>query len=152
MQPLAEFRRDLCRRGREGVGQFQHQLLVAVKEIAFLVPVQIADLLIAQSCRLTCGRVDVNSKGAFHQLGGADLAKHFQPTRNQINLFERLAEFCVSDKKVRMSGDGIQRRNIFPQPLTGKTANQCYLQSFEPGYSQASRFGQAKTDSGFFRW
>jgi hypothetical protein len=130
LQPFAQFGRDLCRRSSDGVGEFQDQLLVAVEEIAFLIPVQTADLFIAQSCRLTCGRVDVDSKRAFHQLGCADLAQNFERSGNQIDLFQRLAEFCVSDEEVRVSGDGIQRGNFFPQPLTGKTANQCYLQAF----------------------
>ena len=74
LQPLAQLRRDARGRGGEGVGQFQHQFLVAVKDIALLMPIQVANLLIAQSCRLTCGRVDVNSKRALNQFGGANLS------------------------------------------------------------------------------
>jgi len=49
LQPLAELRRDSRRRNRECVSQFEHQLLVAVEQIAFRIPVQVADLIVADS-------------------------------------------------------------------------------------------------------
>jgi hypothetical protein len=131
-KPLAEAGPQLVghlrRRGGDSVGQFQHQLLVGIKQIAFAVPVQIADLLVTQSCRLTCGRVDVNSKRALNQLGGTNLPENFELVVNQIHLFQGLAELCVGNQKIRMSGNGLQWSNVLAQTLTRELSDDVHFE------------------------
>ena len=93
MQALALLRCDARRRDRESVRQFEHQLLVAIEQIAFLVPVEVADLLVADSSRSADGRADVDSKRALDLLGHAKLGKFLQLRRDQVGLVQREAEF-----------------------------------------------------------
>jgi hypothetical protein len=118
----------LRRRCRYCIRKFQNQLLVGIKQIAFAVPVQIADLLITQSCRLTCGRVDVNSKRALNQLGGTNLSQNFELVVNQIYLFQSLAELRIGNQKIRMSGNGLQWSNVLAQTLTRELSDDVHFE------------------------
>src|SRR5215831_13332104 len=62
LQPLPQFGRYLGGRSGNGVRQLQHQLFIGRKEIAFRVPVEVAELIIAQACASAPGRVNVDSK------------------------------------------------------------------------------------------
>jgi hypothetical protein len=77
-QAPAEVVTDARRGGGEGIRQLQNQFLVGVEEVAFLVRVQVTNLIVADAYGSASGRVDIDSKGAFHQLGGANLAQPFQ--------------------------------------------------------------------------
>jgi hypothetical protein len=92
------------------------------------VPVQIADLLVTQACRLTCGRVDVDSKRALNQLGGANLAQKFKLLVNQMDLLQRLAELRIRNQKIRMGSNRFKGRNIPPQTLACKLADQIHFE------------------------
>jgi hypothetical protein len=122
-QLLCNFRR----RGRQGVRQFQYELFIGREKVAVSVPVEVADLFVAQPCVSATGRVNVDSKRTLHQLGCANLPQYFQLRRDKIGLLQRHAEFCVWDQDVRMRGNRFQRSNIFTQPLPCELADQRYL-------------------------
>jgi hypothetical protein len=117
----------LSRRCRNGIRQFQHQLLVGIKDIAFAVPIQVTDLLVTQSCRLTCGRVDVDSKRTFNQLGGTNLAEDFELVVHQVDLLKCLAELRIGDQKIRMGSNRFKGRNIPSQTLARKLTDQIHF-------------------------
>jgi hypothetical protein len=74
LEPLAQFWSHLRRRCRDRVRQFQHKFFIRREEVAFRVPVQVADLIVAQACASATGRVNVDSKRTFHQLGRTNLS------------------------------------------------------------------------------
>jgi hypothetical protein len=113
LQSLPQFGSHLGGRSRNGVCQFQDQLFIGRKEIAFRIPVQIADLVVAQACPSAPGRVNVDSKRAFHQLGRANLSQDFQLRRNQVGFLQRHAELGIRNQHVRVRGNRLQRRNVF---------------------------------------
>jgi hypothetical protein len=127
LQALPQVRRYFCRRSGNCISQFQYQLFLGTKQIAFGIPVQVLDLLVTDACASAPGRVDVDSKRAFHQFGRAYLRQHFQFRRHQIGFVQRQAELGVSDKNIRMAGHCVQRRNIFAQPFSGQLADQRYF-------------------------
>jgi hypothetical protein len=137
LQALAQLGSDIRRSRSDCIRQFENEPLVGVEEVAFLVPVQVANLLVRQARRLTCGGVDIDSKRTFHQLGSAYLPQHFEAVRNEIRFLERHAEFCISDDEIRMSGKCVQRSNVFTEAFAGETTNECNLQCFEHNLSSA---------------
>jgi hypothetical protein len=122
-QLLCNFRR----RGRQGVRQFQDQLFLGREKVTLSVPVEVADLIVAQTCASAPGRVNVDSKRTLHQLGGANLRQNFQLRRHKVRFLQRHAELCVWDQYIRMSGNRFQRSNIFTQPFPREPADQRYL-------------------------
>ena len=116
-QPLTEFICHLGRRGGHGIRQFQNQFLVGIKQIAFTVPVKVADLFITQACRLTCGRIDVDSKRTLNQFGRANLSQYFQLSIYQIDLLECLAELRIGDHEVRMGSHILEGAMSLPRCL-----------------------------------
>ena len=94
-------------------------------------PIQITDLLITQACRLTCGRIDVNSKRTFHQLGRPDLRQDLQFVWNKMRLIKRHAELRVGNENVRVRGNRLQRCNVPAQPFAREPFDNCDLQIFE---------------------
>ena len=126
-QPLAQTVGHLGRRGRHCICQFQHQLLVGIKQVAFAMPVKIADLLFTQACRLTCGRVDVNSKRTLNQLGRSNLSQDLQLGRNQVHFIQRLAELRIRDQEIRMRCNGLHGSNVPSQTLTHELADDLHF-------------------------
>jgi hypothetical protein len=124
LQPLAQFRSHIRRCRRNRVRHFQHKLFVGRKQVAFRIPVQVADLIVAQACDSASGRVNVDSKRTFHQLGCANLSQNFQLGRDKVGFIQRHAELRVRNQNVRVRGDCSERSNIFAQALAGKLANQ----------------------------
>ncbi len=59
-----------------------------MEQVVFRVPVQVANLVIADANSPASGRVDVDSKGALYQLGRADLGEFLQLGGNQVCLVE----------------------------------------------------------------
>jgi len=112
-QTPAQIVADARRGGGNGVGKLQDQFLVAVEQIALLVPVQIADLIVSEADRSASGRVDVDSKRTFHQLGGADLGQPFKLGRDQTCFIQGQAELRVGNQNVRMGGQRIQWGYVF---------------------------------------
>jgi hypothetical protein len=74
-QSFAELRRYTRRSRRYGIGKLQDEFLIGIEEITVSVVVQVADLVVAESSYSAAGRVDVDSKRTFHQLGRAKLGK-----------------------------------------------------------------------------
>jgi hypothetical protein len=122
-QLLCNFRR----RGRQGVRQFKDQLFLGREKVTFRVPVEVANLIVAQTCGPAPGRVNVDSKRTLYQLGCANLRQNFQLRRNKICFLQRHAELCVWDQYIRMRRNGFQRSNIFTQPFPREPADQRYL-------------------------
>src|SRR5215472_579884 len=139
LQPLAQLRRDARRRDREGVRQFEHQLLVAVEQIAFRVPVQVADLLVADSDCSATGGVNVDSKRALDLLGDANLGKFLQLRGSQVGLVQSEAESRVWDQHVRMRCQRTERSNVLLQVLAGKLADES---NFQPRQHDAPSLAQ----------
>lgn len=102
-----------CGRDGEGIGQRQNQFLVAIEQVAFLIPIQVANLIIADSdCSASSG-VDVDSKRALDLFRHSNLGELLQLGGNQMGFVERKAESRVRDKDIRMRGQRIQRSNVF---------------------------------------
>jgi hypothetical protein len=135
LQALAQFRSHIRRSRSNRIRQFENELLVGVEEIAFLVPVQVSNLLVGQARRLTCGGVDIDSKRTFHQLGGANLSQHFEPVRNEIRFLQRHAEFGVGNEEIGMRGNCGEWSNVFAEAFAGEAADECNLQCFEHNLS-----------------
>src|SRR5690348_9583701 len=71
LQARAQLWSHARRSGSDGVRQFQHQFFIGVEEVALVVVVEVAKLIVADSLASAYSRVDVNSKRTFHQLGSA---------------------------------------------------------------------------------
>jgi len=76
-QTFPQFRSHFRGSGRNCIRKFEHQLLISIEKAAFLIPIQVAQLIVADACLSASGRVNVNSKRTFNQLGGAYLRQNF---------------------------------------------------------------------------
>jgi len=117
VQAVPQLRRHFCGRGSDGIGQFEYQLLIRIEEIAFLKPIQVTELIVADARLSASGRINIDSKWTLNQLGGAYLRQNFQTRRDQIGLIERLVKSRVRNENRGMGGDGLQRSNISAQAL-----------------------------------
>lgn len=123
-QPGAQIVADPGRRGGHRIGQLQHQLFVVAEKRAFAIQVETEDLLVADSRGSASGRVDIDSKRALHQFGRPDLPQSLQRRRNQIGLFERLAEARVGHQHARVSSHDGQGGNVSSETLSCHLPNQ----------------------------
>jgi hypothetical protein len=131
LQSLAEVLADRGRSCGDGVSELQHQLFIAVEEIALVPEIQVAELFIGDSCPPPRGRVDVNSKRTFDQLGGAHLAKDFELGWDQIGLIQSHGIARVRNEDSGMSFQSLKRSNNFSQALFGEPFNQPNFESFK---------------------
>jgi hypothetical protein len=135
LQALAEVLTNGGRSCGDGVGELQHQLFITVEEIALVPEIQVAQLFIADSRPPPRGRVDVNSKRALNQLGGANLAKDFEFGWDQIGLIQSHGIARIRDEHSGMSFQSLERSNDFSQALFGEALDQANFESFEHAHS-----------------
>lgn len=128
LQPLSQFRGHARGGRRNSISQLQHQLLIRIEQIALRVPVQVADLIVRDADPSASGRVDVDSKRAFNQLGGANLAQSLELRRDQIGFVESLIESRVGNEIVGMQGCVCQRSNVPAEALAGYPADDRNLE------------------------
>lgn len=131
MQALAKVLTDRGWSCGDGVGELEHQLFIAVKEIALVPEIQVAKLLISDSRPPPRGRVDVNSKRTLNQLGGAHLAKDFEFGWDQIGLIQGHGIARIRNEDSGMSFQSLERSNIFSQAFSGEALDQANFESFE---------------------